>query len=314
VAKKSQTLEAIEYGALRVAGALVNALPYAVASALVSFCGWFACSVVRLHRRRTLSRLEAVFPERTDRERRRIARLSLTNVLMTAVEMMRAPRLGRAWMDRRVVDGARHAARLEALAAEGRGVVVMVPHSGNWYMAAWAMAVYGVRLCAIAARQRNARIDAWLKRQYGSIDVLDRGSARTLSEIVRRLREGRVFAILPDVRVPQKDVDVPFLGGRANVSHGGAFFAVKSGAPVVVATMRREKGRHVFEWLGTLRPDPAATDERAEAARLTREAMALFDASIRAHPEHWYWYNKRWILQPVARPKRRGKGARACTS
>ena len=76
-------------------------------------------------------------------------------------------------------------------------------------------------------------------------------------------------------------------------------FAVRCGSPIIVASMRREGGRHVFDHLGTLRPDTAAQDRKAEAVRLTREAMRLLDESIQKHPEHWFWYNKRWILQPV---------------
>ena len=221
------------------------------------------------------------------------------NMLLNAVEMMRAPKLGRRWMDRHVLDGLKYKERLQAYADEGHGVVVMVPHSGNWYMAAWSMAVYGLRLFAIAARQRNPKIDAWMKRQYGAIEVLDRGSAKTLVEIKGKLASGRAFAILPDLRVPHPDVEVDFLGGKANVSHAGAMFAVRCGSPIVVAVMRRENGKHVFDHVGTLRPDPAAGDKKAEAARLTREAMKMLDGRIMAHPEHWYWYNKRWILQPV---------------
>jgi KDO2-lipid IV(A) lauroyltransferase len=138
-----------------------------------------------------------------------------------------------------------------------------------------------------------------MKRQYGAIEVLDRGSAKTLVEIKEKLESGRAFAILPDLRVPQPDVKVDFLGGKANVSHAGAMFAVRCGSPIVVAVMRRENGKHVFDHVGTLRPDPAAEDKKAEAARLTREAMKMLDKRIKAHPEHWYWYNKRWLLQPV---------------
>jgi lauroyl/myristoyl acyltransferase len=93
-------------------------------------------------------------------------------------------------------------------------------------------------------------------------------------------------------------VQVPFLNGTANVSHGGAAFAVSAGSPVVVAIMRREKGMHTFDHLATLRPDPTKS-RKEEAVRLTREAMALLDAAIKKSTEFWYWYNKRWILQPV---------------
>lgn len=94
-------------------------------------------------------------------------------------------------------------------------------------------------------------------------------------------------------------MDVGFLGGRANVSHAGAMFAVRCGSPIVVAAMHRENGKHVFNHLATLRPDANAADPKAEAARLTREAMTLIDGEVRARPGEWYWYNKRWILQPV---------------
>ena len=40
------------------------------------------------------------------------------------------------------------------------------------------------------------------------------------------------------------------------------------------------------------------------------EVMRLLDGRIREHPEDWFWYNKRWILQPVKAKGRKGrKGA-----
>jgi len=266
---------------------------------LADALAFFAVRCLGFKRERTVERIRSVFPGKSPAECRAIAVRSLANVLKTAVEMIRAPRLTSAWMDRHVVDGRLYKDKLQEFVDEGKGVVIMVPHSGNWYMAAWAMAAYGLPLFAIAARQRNPKIDAWMKRQYGSVEVLERGSARTLVEIKEKLRAGRAFAILPDLRVPHPDVEVDFLGGKANVSHAGAMFAVRCGSPIIVAMMRREGGRHVFDHIGTLRPNPAATDRKAEAARLTREAMSMIDGRLKEHPEDWYWYNKRWILQPV---------------
>ena len=301
MARKSNLAVNIEYVALRAACGLVNTIPYSVAMWLANCAAVCAVRVFRFKRARTLERIKSVFPTKSDRECRFIAERSLANVLQTAVEMIRAPKLTRQWMDRHVVDGLRYKEKLQAYVDEGKGVVIMVPHSGNWYMAAWSMASYGLPLFAIAAKQRNPKIDAWMKRQYGAIEVLDRGSARTLVEIKEKIESGRAFAILPDLRVPNPDVEVDFLGGKANVSHAGAMFAVRCGCPVVVAVMRRENGKHVFDHVGPLRPDPAAKDRTEEAARLTREAMKLLDERVQAHPEHWYWYNKRWILQPVAK-------------
>ena len=296
---KSKAATNFEYGALRFFCALVNAVPYPLAMAAARGLARLAFDIFGFKRKRTIGRISAAFPEMSKREVRAVARRSLANVLQSAVEMIRAPRLDKRWMDRHVLDGQLYKNRLQELVDEGNGVVIMVPHSGNWYMAAWSMAKYGLPLFALAARQRNPKIDAWMKRQYGDIDVLDRSDRNTLARIKDKLKSGGAFAILPDLRVPTPDVEVDFLGGKANVSHAGAMFAVRCGSPVVVAAMRRENGRHVFNHLATLRPDPAATDAKAEAQRLTREAMKLIDAEVRARPGEWYWYNKRWILQPV---------------
>lgn len=299
MAKKSKAAINFEYGALRFFCALVNAIPYPLAMSAAKGLAAFAFDILGFQRKRTIDRISTAFPEKTPREVRAIARRSLANVLQSAVEMIRAPRLDKRWMDRHVVDGQMYKDRLQELVDEGNGVVIMVPHSGNWYMAAWSMAKYGLPLFALAAPQRNPKIDAWMKRQYGDIEVLDRSEKSTLSRIKDKLKSGRAFAILPDLRVPSPDVDVGFLGGRANVSHAGAMFAVRCGSPIVVAAMHRENGKHVFNHLATLRPDANAADPKAEAARLTREAMTLIDGEVRARPGEWYWYNKRWILQPV---------------
>lgn len=288
----------VEYLALRGSCALVNAVPYPLAMAIARGLGWMAFRVFRFKRRRTLARIRGVFPEKSEREAEAIAIRSIQNILQTAVEMMRAPRLDRRWMDRHVRDGQLYKDKLQAYVDEGKGVVIMVPHAGNWYMAAWSMAKYGLPLFALAARQRNPKLDAWMNRQYGDIEVLDRDCRDTIRRIREKLEAGRAFAILPDLRVRKKDVDAEFLGASANVSRAGAMFAVRSGCPIVVAMMRREGGRHVFDHLATLRPDPSAADKKAEAARLTREALRILDGNIRKYPGEWYWYNKRWIHEP----------------
>ena len=295
---KSKSTIWLEYALLRTFCAIVNVVPYPVAMAAARGLGSMLFRVFRFKRRRTIDRIRSVFPDKTVREAESIAVKSLQNVLQTGVEMMRAPRLDKAWMDCHVKDGQFYKDRLQEYVDEGKGVVIMVPHSGNWYMAAWSMAKYGLRLFAIAAHQRNPKLNEWMNRQYGEIEVLDRDDRDTLVRIKEYLEAGRAFAILPDLRVRKPDVSVDFFGGKANVSHAGAMFAVRCGCPIVVAQMRREDGKHVFNHIATLRPDPSATDRREEAARLTREAMRLLDVEIRKRPEDWFWYNKRWILDP----------------
>lgn len=299
MAKSAFTINA-EYYAVRFFCGLINALPYAAALSFARGLGRVMFTVFRFKRSRTLARIRGVFPEKSPREVRAIALESLQGFLQMGIEMMRAPTFDVAWMDRYVKDGRHYKDLLQSLVDEGHGVVIMVPHCGNYFMPGWSMAKYGLPLVAIGSRQRNPKLNDWLyHNQYGDLEVLDRDRKDTLVRIHERIKEGRAFAIMPDLRVRKRDVEVDFLRGKANVSRAGAMFAVHGGCPIAVAMMRREDGRHVFDYLGTLRPDPEAKDRKAEAARLTREAFSLMNEDILKHPGEWFWYNKRWILEPV---------------
>ncbi len=300
MAKKSKFTCIVEYGALRGICGFVNALPYSVACALARGAASCAFHIFHFNRERTVNRIKSVFPEKSQKEVEQIALNSLKNFFQNAIEMIRAPRLSRKWIEKHVANIAVNSGKVRELANEGHGVITLVPHSGNWDLAAWALARFDVPLFAIAARQRNPLINDWINRQRESgMEVVERGSAMVMRDILTRLRKGGVFAILPDLRVPQKDTEVDFLNGKANISHGAAMFAVSTGAPIVVAVLRRENGIHTFDHLATLRPNSDAKDRKAEARRLITEAMRLIDIEIKKTPEQWFWYNKRWILEPV---------------
>jgi KDO2-lipid IV(A) lauroyltransferase len=298
--KKSKASCFAEYLALRFACGLINIIPYSFACCLARGAGRFAFNVLGINKKRTLERIKSVFPEKSDKEINTIAVKSLQNIILNGVEMIRAPKLTKKWISKHVKEVEKYSSLLKEIVDENKGAVIMVPHSGNWYMAAWAMAHYGIPLFAIAAKQRNTFINAWMHRQYGDgLEVLERGSASVMRNILSRISNGKAFAILPDLRVPVKDVQVPFLNGTANVSHGGAMLAVATGAPIIVAVMRREKGLHTFTHAGTIRPDQNAADKKAEAVRLMKEVMSMLDEEIKKTPEQWFWFNKRWILEPA---------------
>jgi lauroyl/myristoyl acyltransferase len=128
--------------------------------------------------------------------------------------------------------------------------------------------------------------------------ILVRGKS-TLRQAVRLLRSGRILAILPDLRKPTPGLTVAFLGGAANMADGMAVLARLAHAPIVPCYVLRAGWlRHRVHLLPLVRPDPSA-DGAADAERMTRAVMAGFDAVIRKHPAQWFWYNKRWVLDPL---------------
>jgi lauroyl/myristoyl acyltransferase len=56
--------------------------------------------------------------------------------------------------------------------------------------------------------------------------------------------------------------------------------------------------RHRWRLVDAVYPDPAL-DKQADWQRMTQAVIDHFDAAIRDHPDQYFWYNKRWVLDPL---------------
>jgi KDO2-lipid IV(A) lauroyltransferase len=208
------------------------------------------------------------------------------------------PRLTPEWIGRHCDYGDRE--RLLGPAREGRGALVAVPHAGNWDLAGVVLRRLGVPFFFIARRQKNLLADAYLNRLRAATGAETiANDAHLLRGVLRRLRDGGYLGILPDVRARTPGLAVRFLGGTANAGSGMARFARHTGAPVFPCLPGREGWtRHRFRVLDPVAPDPAA-DPAADALRMTQEVLDRFDRYIRENPEQYFWFNKRWVLDPL---------------
>lgn len=295
----------VEYGAVRFLGGLFCLLPHALAQGIAWCLGRVAYGLMGKRRREALRRLRLVLgPEVPEKTLRREAWLSFRNLIFNLVDMLRIRRFGVRALDRQIPQyGACIAHLREVLAqAKGRGIILALPHCGNWDLAGSAVFLAGLPIFSVAGKQRNPYINRYLNvcRSGHGMEILERGESggRVYLQMLKRVRNGQIFAILPDSRSFTPALPVPFLGGEANLARGMGLLACQAGAPIVPLVMRRVRWRRFhFTFYPTLWPQEEAPRE-AEELRLTREVIAHFDAAIRETPGQWFWYNKRWVLDP----------------
>ncbi len=290
-----------EYLALRAMAAVLNRLPYRAALVL----GWLNAAVffrlARHRAREAKKRIRQVFGSRLNRRAiDRIAWVAWRNLVFNGIDMIRLPHITETWAAR-YADYSGYVAALKQHLATGRGAIVAIPHMGSWELGPVLSRWQGIPLFSIEAKQRNPFVNAYIHtlRQSPGVPILERGS-HTLREVLTRLRAGEVLGLLPDVRIPTPGVRVPFLGGEANLGRGMGLFAFHAGVPVFPAIVLREGWtRHRARVINPILPDPNRP-EHDEIERITRAVMEQIESAIRSHPEQWFWYNKRWILDPVS--------------
>lgn len=290
-----------EYLLLRAFCLPISLLPYRFA---LFFAAALAAPVYLLMRRRRLEavrRIRVVMgPSYPLRKARRDAWISFRNLAFSLAEMLY---LSRHDSLPRPVDLAEALAKLRAWIAEnpGRGGLFACPHMGNWELAGIVAPAAGVDLFTIFAEQKNPLVNRWMLRlrHADSLTLLSRTQPGLLKIVLANLRKGKFLAILPDLRSRNPGVPVPFFGGTVNTYAGLGKFAVQARVPVFLAIERREGWtRHSITLLGPWYPDPAA-DKDAEAQRLIALVLEKIDAAVRQDPSQYFWYNSRWVLDPL---------------
>lgn len=289
----------LEYAMLRVLSFILCVLPYRAALAVGWGIAWLGFNVAGFRRAEAQARIREIFGESMSVGAiRRTAWISWRNFIFSGVEMIRIPVTSPQWI-RSVVKDENMEPMLE-LIKQGRGVIIAPIHMGSWEMAGRACMTYGIPMFSLAAKQKNPYVDNYMNklRVKTGFETLAR-SKNVLKGIVNRIKSGKALAILPDLRSPTKAVTVQFLGKQANVGGGLGLIARQTGAPVFpVIITRRGWARHSYKVFGPLYVDKTS-DKHEDWRRITQQAFDIYDKHVRAEPEQWFWFNKRWLFDPV---------------
>ena len=189
--------------------------------------------------------------------------------------------------------------RLREVHAQGKGVLILTGHFGNWEVATIA----GVRKFPEAHGRfhfvRRAIKPRWLEAlvnrrfERAGFGVLPkRGSLDALCE---RLEAGDLVVFPFDQHAHGRDgIVVEFFGHPAGTFRSLAVIAQATGAPVVPASSWRERdGRHVLRFEEPLAPI-VRDDAREETAANTRAYNAALERLVVRRPEQWWWVHRRW--------------------
>jgi KDO2-lipid IV(A) lauroyltransferase len=275
---------------------LLSRLPQRIGIALGAAAGWLAWFLAPRHRRAALEHLAVAFPDRDLRWRVRVGRSSFANLGRSALELIALERLDLA---RTVQFDPGSLETMVAAHAEGRGVVAISCHLDNWELLARSVAAAGLPVATVAREAQDPRLTALLEKSRASTGIVslwrdDPGSARAF---IRHLRAGGVVAALIDQDTDVAGHFVPFFGREAFTPRAPADLALRMGAAVVFARIRR-----VAPGVHRIRISrfalPSTGDREADSRALTRAATGAIEEEVRARPEQWVWMHARWHTRP----------------
>ena len=279
------------YHATRAFIGLMNVLPRRMALSVSGWMGGLSYLVARDSRRLALSNLTLAFgDEKSPGEIKQLGRSVFRELGRNVVDVARLPGVTAENVDGLVrAEGFYH---LESAYGEGRGVVAVSAHLGNFELMGTFLALKGFTVTVVAAPLYDPRLDALLlkNRERGGLHVVSRD--RAASAVLRALRKGHVVGLLVDQDTRGAGIEVPFFGRPARTPTGPAILADRVGAPIVpMAIHRLADDTHLV----TVRPPIRSAGKAPEDVETTTSAYtAELERLIRRAPAQWVWMHDRW--------------------
>ena len=229
----------------------------------------------------------------------RLVRAALRSYARYWMETFRLPSMDKRELLGRVeTEGAEH---LDAATRAGRGMILALPHSGNWDVAGLWLVDRGVPFTTVAERLSPAslfdRFVAYRESLGMEIIPLTGGTAAPSAVLTERLRAGGCVCLLADRDLSAAGVPVQFFGAAATMPPGPALLAATTGAALLpVATWFTEDGWG--QWIGA--PiEPAGNRLRDRVRGATQSLSDAFADRIARHPTDWHMLQRLWPADPA---------------
>ena len=177
-----------------------------------------------------------------------------------------------------------------------RGVIVAVPHAGNWDHAGAYFCAKGARVNTVAEHLKPEKLfrKFLAHRERMGMNVLDL-SAGVIGDLEKILREKKeMVALVSDRDLSKSGIDVNFFGATARMPAGPAILAYNTGADLITAYVAyRPEGIEVFF------TPPVHINKNVERSeeivRVTQVIASRFEDAISKDLTSWHMQQRIFI-------------------
>lgn len=240
------------------------------------------------HRERAYRNFKLVFPEKTEAEMQTLAQRVFEHYGRTTADFLTSGTRDKETVASMVtVEGAEH---LQQALDQGRGLLFITAHFGNWELMGQWMAYNGFPMHVIARDVRNSKLNQAVNdiRLKPGTKVLSRGNAAR--SILGVLKNNGVVGILPDQN--ENEIFIPLFGHIAGTVLGPGVIQARTQAVLLCAYCAYEgPGRYRIIFEPPLEPEPGY-ETRGEG--MMRAIHGSLERMIMRYPEQWLWFHDRW--------------------
>ena len=287
------------YVAARLVSVALHAFPVNTNLQTARFLGTCLYAADRRHRERALANLRRSFPQMTERQRHRLARRSMQQMVMLFVEVLFTTRLIRLDTWAKYVELENFREVLDMLLRRERGLLLLTGHYGNWEILGYVLATLGFETVSIARPLDNPYVSRFL------FDVRERTGQRIVAkkgatpEVQAALDERGAVGFIADQNAGRKGVFVDFFGRKASTYKSIGLVAMEYDVPIVIGYARRVNDRFQFKCGAQDIIYPQDWKSQPDPLRyITQRYTKAIEDIVRVDPGQYWWVHRRWKTRP----------------
>ncbi|MCF7907950.1 MAG: lysophospholipid acyltransferase family protein [Candidatus Omnitrophica bacterium] len=264
---------------------------------LGSVLGSIAYLVVRRHRKIALEGLELAFPEKTVKQRKKIARQVFIFMAQSSFELLHC--LKNIHQLKNIsIEGEEY---LRQALAKKKGVIIVTAHLGNFPLMSLKLAKAGYPVSFVTRPMRDEKTSDYihgLRSATGVKTIFSYPRRECVNGIIKALANNEIVVMQMDQNFGTGGVWVKFFGQLAATPVGPIVLALRTQSAVVPAYIYRQTtGKHCIKISSEQQLDVAKEKDEtvlANAIELTR----IIEAWVREHDFQWSWIHRRWKSRP----------------
>jgi KDO2-lipid IV(A) lauroyltransferase len=193
------------------------------------------------------------------------------------------------------IEGLEH---LDAAIAEGRGVILLTAHAGNYELGGVLLRARNLKIHAVYKPDRFEAVERLresMRAQGGVVGIPVDGVGFSTLPLVKVLREGALVGMQGDRDFSLNGLAVPFFGREVPFPRGPWELSAMTGAPIVSSFFFTDEHRRFHARFGApIRVTGARGERQAAMAEGLRTYVAELETLIRKHPSQWYCFYPFW--------------------
>ncbi|MEP0961894.1 MAG: lysophospholipid acyltransferase family protein [Roseobacter sp.] len=261
-------------------------LPYAMRVRLVGRIMQHFVGPIAGYRKRALTNLELIWPDKPIHERRRIASMCLNNVGRTLIENYSNQDFPKRLAQNPLTGPGFDA--LENAARENQPVILVTGHYGNYEAVRAALAGRGYAVGGLYRNMRNPYFNAHYVHTMEAFGgpVFPQGRTGTKG-FVRHLKKGGQLVLLFDQHVRHAPV-MEFMGRPALTAVSAAELSLRYNALLIPFYGIRQSDGLSFETVMETPITPSTPEE------MTQAVTDSLSRRVSQDPAQWFWVHRRW--------------------